>query len=114
MGNRGKGKRETASKPQSFYALSEVRDLIDQRRVDVRPNALDDAQRDFGWETSDILDALKRLQPKHFYKSDASAKKYGVVLDFYKACGLKGEDVYTHFYIDDEKGVLVVNSLKRI
>ncbi len=54
-----------------------------------------------------------RLRPKHFYKSDESKKKPGTLLDIYKACGLKGEDVYMHFYIDDVKGVLVVNSFKR-
>ncbi len=79
-----------------------------------KPNALNCAQRDFGWETRDILDALRRLKPGHFYKSEPSGKKHGVVLDFYKAYGLKGEDVYIHFYIDDEDGVLVVNSFKRV
>lgn len=114
MASRKKSKRKAASKSQSIYALSEIRKLIDQRRFCVNPNALNDAQRDFGWETSDIVDALKRLKPGHFYKSDSSAKKPGVVLDFYKARGLKGEDIYTHFYVDDEAGVLVVNSFKRL
>ena len=61
-----------------------------------------------------MLDALRRLRPGHFHKSDNSDVKPAVVLDFYKARGLKGEDVYTHFYIDDEKRVLVINSFKRI
>jgi hypothetical protein len=114
MGNRREAKRKTTPRPESFYALSEVRELIDQGKVLVRLNALDDAQRDFGWETRDILDALRKLRPGHFYKSDTSVKKDAVVLDFYKAWGLKGEDVYTHFYIDDENGVLMVNSFKRV
>lgn len=114
MASRKKSKRKTSSRPQGIYALSEVRELIEQGRFCVNLNALNDAQRDFGWESSDIVDALKRLRPGHFYKSDSSAKKHGIVLDFYKARGLKGEDVYTHFYIDDETGVLVVNSFKRL
>jgi hypothetical protein len=114
MGNRKKAKRRASSKPESFYSLSEVRQMVDQGKILLRPNALDDAQRDFGWDTRDILDALRKLQPRHFYKSDTSAKKPAVVLDFYKAPGLKGEDVYTHFYIDDENSVLVVNSFKRV
>ena len=114
MGNRREAKRKTTPRPESFYALSEVRELIDQGKVLLRPNALDDAQRDFGWGTRDILDALRKLRPGHFYKSDTSAKKHAVMLDFYKAQGLKGEDVYTHFYIDDENEVLVVNSFKRV
>lgn len=114
MGSRKKAKRQTVSRPESFYPLSEIKQLIDQGKVWLKPNALDHAQRDFAWETCDILDALRKLKPGHFYKSEMSAKKHGVVLDFYKAHGLKGEDVYVHLYIDDEDGVLVVNSFKRI
>ena len=114
MTKRAKGKRKNVARLQSFYPLSEVRDLIDQEKVDIRSNALEDAQRDFGWGTSDILHALKRLQPSHFHKSDESDKKYRTVMDFYKAHGLKGEDVYTHFYIDDDRKVLVVSSFKKI
>ena len=88
--------------------------MIAQGKVLINSNALDDARRDFGWETADILDALGRLQPKHFYKSDTSRTKPAIVLDVYKAPSLKGEDVYTHFYIDDEDIVLVVNSFKNI
>lgn len=88
--------------------------MVQQRSVQIRANALEDALHDFGWETPDIVDALMRLRPKHFYKSDESKKKPGTLLDIYKACGLKGEDVYMHFYIDDVKGVLVVNSFKRL
>jgi len=35
-------------------------------------------------------------------------------MDFYKARRLKGENVYTHFYIDDDVPCLVVNSFKQI
>lgn len=114
MGNRAKGRRRTVPRTESWYPLSEVRDLIDQGRVYIRANALNDALRDFGWETPDVIDAVKRLQPRHFYKRDESKKKHRVVLDFYKAHGLKGEDVYIHFYIDEGDGVLVINSFKRI
>ena len=62
----------------------------------------------------DIIDALCKLQPKHFYKSDTSKVKPTVVLDFYKAVGLKGENIYTHFYVDDQSKVFVINSFKRI
>jgi hypothetical protein len=110
MGSRKKARRKTASKPQSTYPLSEVKELVDQGKVWLKPNALQCAQRDFGWERRDILDALKKLKPGHFNKSDPSVKKPGVLLDIYKAYGLKGEDVYIHFYIDDQDGILVVNS----
>ena len=114
MGSRKKAQGKTTSKPESFYSLSEVRELIGQGKVWLKPNVLDDAQLDFGWGKSDILDALNKLKVGHFYKSDTSLKKRGVQLDFYKARGLKGEDVYTHFYIDDKAGLLVVDSFKRL
>jgi N-acetyl-gamma-glutamylphosphate reductase len=37
-----------------------------------------------------------------------------VVVDYYKAYRLKGEEIYTHFYINDTTGRLVVNSFKEI
>jgi len=98
MGSRKKARRQAASKPQSAYPLSEIKQLIGQGKVWLKPNVLKDAQSDFGWGKSDIVDALSKLKPGHFYK----------------AYGLKGEDVYIHFYIDDEDGVLVVNSFKRV
>jgi len=114
MGSRKKARRQAASKPQSAYPLSEIKQLIGQGKVWLKPNVLKDAQSDFGWGKSDIVDALSKLKPGHFYKSDTSLMKPGVQLDFYKARGLKGEDVYTHFYIDDEAGILIVNSFKRL
>jgi len=36
------------------------------------------------------------------------------LIDYYKAHGLKGEDVYTHFYIDTETELLIVDSFKKI
>ena len=37
-----------------------------------------------------------------------------IILDVYKAPGLKGEDVYTHFYIDGDAELLIVNSFKQL
>ncbi len=98
----------------SFYPLSEVRERIAQGKILIRSNALEDARRDFGWEIDDILDAICRLKPKHFHKHARSKVKPPIVLDFYRAQDLNGEDVYTHFYIDDEDKILVINSFKRI
>ena len=75
---------------------------------------MDGANDAFGWGFADILDALIKLQPKHFYKKAVARFDPKIVLDFYKATGLKGENVYTHFYIDDELNKLIVNSFKEI
>ena len=109
-----KKKRHSSERPRPFYDLGEVRQLIHDEKVFLRGNAQDEAREAFGWDSLDILSALTRLQLKHFYKSDVSRFDSLVVIDYYKAHGLKGENVYTHFYIDDETGYLVINSFKEI
>ena len=98
----------------SYYQLSEIRDSIKHGKVLLRPNALDEARKAFGWLSEDILKALLALKPNHFYKSEKSFFDPKVVLDFYKAPGLMGENVYTHFYVNDHTGELVINSFKEI
>jgi hypothetical protein len=93
------------------YPLKKVRLLIDEDKVVIRENALQSALADFGWKVDDILKALKKLQPRHFCKSEKSmVKNPEVTIDFYKADDIMGEDVYTHFYIDE--GTLIINSFK--
>ena len=96
------------------YGLSEVKKLIREGKVRIQGNALDGARDAFGWRPHDILDALGRLQSKHFNKSDVSQNDPHSMLDIYKARGLKGENVYTHFYIDRDTDTLIVNSFKEI
>ena len=85
-----------------------------QKHVVIRNNALDDAQRDFGWNHTDILDAIGKLRPKHFYKTEKSHITPAEVIDYYKARKIKGENVYTHFYVDTTTGILVINSFKEL
>ena len=101
-------------RPGSYYQLSEVKALISSGKVRFGDNALAGAWKAFGWSSEDILAALASLKPCHFYKSDKSIYDPKIVLDFYKAQGLKGENVYTHFYINDHTEELVVNSFKEI
>lgn len=70
--------------------------------------------RCFGWGMDNILDAFLKLKPQHFYKTDVSRINPENVIDYYKARGLKGENIYTHFYIDDEAEFLIINSFKKI
>jgi len=104
-----RAKRRVASR--SYYSLSQVVQRINAGHVLIRSNAARDAFQLFGWGSSDIFDAYRRLQPKHFYKTDISKAKPGVYLDFYKAT-INGERVYTHFYVNSEAFV-VINSFKR-
>jgi hypothetical protein len=112
--SKAKGKRKRpSSRRGSFYQLSEVRQKIAAGDVLIRPNAVRCAFQGFGWETKDILKAYCKLQPKHFYKTESYRGRPTVAVDYYKA-NLYGEDIYTHFYIDDTAGKLVINSFKEI
>lgn len=107
-------KNSTGAAGAPQYPLPEVLLLIQQGKVVIRPDARTDAQNDFGWDTDDILEALSKLKEKHFYKKDVSSRNRWHVYDFYKAYGLCGEDVYMHFFIDDDNDMLVINSFKKI
>ena len=111
MGKKRKTKR-FPEKPKSCYPLRQVGEKLSTNMVRIRGNALSSALKDFGWESADIIDALKKLTPDHYDKTDPSEKKPGIMLDFYRAANIKGENIYTHFYIDDQTGFLIINSFK--
>jgi len=111
-GRLNKGRSD--KRPKAFYELGEVRKLVVTGAVLLRNNALEGAREAFGWDSTDILAALAALQPKHFHKSDVLRSDRSVVVDYYKAFRLRGENVYTHFYVNDKIGKLVVNSFKEV
>jgi hypothetical protein len=111
---RKRKKGRSSARPQPFYDLVEVKQKIQAGKVLLRSNALDGARDAFGWDASDILSALSELQLKHFHGKDNLKFKPLIVVDSYRAYGLKGENVYTHFYINDITGLLVINSFKEI
>jgi hypothetical protein len=80
----------------------------------IREKAREGADKAFGWNSDDILDALMKLQPKHFYKTELSNFEPHFPIDVYKARGIKGENVYTHFYVDNETNRLIIQSFKEI
>ena len=106
---RQKRKPVRHSYTRSYYQLSEVIQKINSGQVIINRNAQEDAYRLFGWGLPDIKDAYRKLQPKHFHKTDVSIYKAGLALDFYKAT-INGEKIYTHFYINDKSQFLVINS----
>jgi hypothetical protein len=108
-----KKKLTKASHPSSYYKLSEVTQKINSGQFLIRSNATREAFQDFGWGIADILNAYRMLKPNHFCKTDNSKAKPGLVIDVYKA-HLFGEDVYTHFYIDDTITKLVINSFHKL
>lgn len=103
------------------YDLDEVKELATQQLADsssdvvyIRSAALKTSLDCFEWGATEILEAIIALEEKHFYKRDVCKFDKTMVFDFYKAPGLCGEDVYTHFYIDDDAGVLRIDSFKKI
>ena len=97
-----------------YYSLGVVKGLVKNGDVRILNKPRKSADKDFGWDSADILDALMKLQLKHFYKPELSNFEPHFPIDVYKARGLKGENVYTHFYIDNETNLLVVQSFKEI
>lgn len=74
------------------------------------------SREDFGWETTDIIDAICRLKRKHFKKSDPHNYLPGEIVDVYHAKRLKGFCVYFHFHVVYEKNepTLIIGSCKKL
>jgi hypothetical protein len=107
-------KRQKSSAPEPFYDLDEVKRLINEDRVFFSLGAVTGARECFGWDISDIKKAIRKLNGKHFYKSDVSKYDPYLVYDFYKAHNLNGENVYIHLFIDENEKRVIVNSFKEI
>lgn len=109
-----KRRQRIQGRTEPYYSLGVVKGLVKAGKVVISEKARDTADKAFGWGVADILDALTKLQPSHFYKPGLSNFEPHFPIDFYKARGLKGENVYIHFYVDDETNLLMVDSFKEI
>jgi hypothetical protein len=101
-------------RPGPYLSLREVRRLVRERRVLVWRKALDSARQDFGWGMMDVLEAVCCLGKKHFSKTEPCRVVKGAMVDYFKARGLRGEDVYVHLYIDPDSRMVNVQSGKRL
>jgi hypothetical protein len=82
------------------------------------------AWNDFGWEIEDIVTCLLKLNDKyhddnpqknHFYKADRNLRVSKKAMDFYKAKQIMEErDVYTHLYLNEETGKVIISSFKEL
>jgi hypothetical protein len=98
---------------RNYYELAEVIEKIQNGKLHITKNALDCALKDFGWNIDDIKRAYLKLKPEHYYKNGDAIWNRKIVIDIYKA-HINGEDIYTHFFIDDESNILVINSFKKL
>jgi len=114
--------RKIRSKPS--YALKDVKALIRSNDVLIRSNAIRYALNDFGWDASDIINCLLKLNDRpystnkkknHFHKTVAHTKFPNTMMDYYKAQNImSGINVYTHFYIHPGNRKLIISSFKEI
>ena len=102
--------RSTSKKPA--YSLSRLRELLQNDFYFVTDIARETAKQDFGWRDEDIKQAILSLKKKHFYKTEDHFEDPSIKVDFYKARGLMGVNIYTHFHVED--GELIISSFKRI
>jgi hypothetical protein len=98
---------------RNYYELSEVKEKISNGQVYITKRAQDNAMADFGWGVEDIKKAYLELKTSHFYKNGDAKWNRMIVYDIYKA-HINGEDIYTHFFIDDKENVLVIDSFKKL
>ncbi len=95
-----------------YHSKKRICKLIDEGNVFITEEARKSAKDCFGWEILDIEAALKKLPRKACYKSERRFNNPSVWVDYYRAWGLMGENVYTHFYI--ENNMLIIDSFKEI
>ena len=95
-----------------YYSKRQIRNLIISGKLFVTGLALSSARESFGWSIEDIEKALLALPQKCCYHSESRYDDPGIFVDYYRANDILGENVYTHFYVED--GVLIVDSFKEI
>lgn len=98
---------------QPYYSLKTIKRLIqDEQCHFIEARAVASAEKCFSWDREQIRKAILRLLPKHYHKTDPKYDNPKMLVDYYKAWGLLGENVYIHLRIEDEK--LIICSFKRI
>jgi hypothetical protein len=99
-------------KDKAYYSKKRIRDLISLGNVQITEQARMSAQADFGWDVDDICNAIWDLPIKSCYKSETRFDNPQIWVDYCRAYDLKGENVYTHFYVDSDN--LIIDSFKEI
>lgn len=106
-----KGNKKDRLEP--CFPLREVKTLAKEGRYIIAQQALKSAHDDFEWGAEEIIKAILFLSEKHLHKRSVCYNKSHIMMDVYKAC-LMGENIYIHFYIDDDDRLLIIGSFKEI
>lgn len=97
---------------EAHYDLALIRQYISDGKLHIPGRVKKSAEDAFGWQTEDIKKAISLLKAKHFHKTEKNWDNPSIYVDYYKARNLMGENIYTHFHIEDDK--LIVASFKEI
>ena len=95
-----------------YYSKRQIINHISSGKIHITDDARNSADDHFGWKMDDICKALKALPPKCCYNSKNRHNNPMIYVDYYRAHNLMGENVYTHFYVED--GILIIDSFKDI
>ncbi|WP_045211263.1 type II toxin-antitoxin system MqsR family toxin [Desulfonatronovibrio magnus] len=96
----------------AYYSLGKVKSLVKSGNCSINSKARVTARNDFGWDFSDITNAILKLQHSHYYKTEKKYDDPSVFVDYYRANNLMGENVYIHFRVEND--CLVICSFKEI
>lgn len=107
-------KKKQASKPEPCFPLKEVKKLLRTGNYRIAGKALRTARNDFNWNSTEIVNALLKLQKKHHCKRSICYDQSDIMMDIYKA-HINGHYIYLHYYIDDDDdNLLIVGSFKAV
>ena len=95
-----------------YYSKKQIHDFISSGKLEITELARKSAKSVFGWSINDIKKAILALPQKYCYKSEQRYNNPKIWVDYYRAPGIMGENIYTHFYVDDE--MLIIDSFKEI
>ncbi len=100
------------ARTRPYYSKRQIRNLIEAKKFKITENARFSAMQCFGWNLEDVKRALLLLPQNSCYKSEQRFDNPKIWVDYYRAKGVMGENVYTHFYVEDDN--LIVDSFKEI
>lgn len=112
------------SKLAPAYPLRDVKALLRANHYQVNDPALQSAYGCFLWGPDEIVKCLLRLNNKphnlnreknHFHKTVPHTSIPNTEMDYYKIKNAsEGNKVYTHFYIRNFDGKLIISSFKEL
>lgn len=94
------------------FPLDEVKNKLRNGEYYITDKAQENAKKWFEWDEQDIIDCFFKLEKKHFVKKIDYRSRPPLKTDYYRADNIhNGENIFTHFCIDDD-GILEITNIK--